>query len=172
MKYGTLTLGEIEAIINKLGGLDGAQRFLREDPYFVDCDTPPFTPPTFEVGDHKRNGPFLWSASRVQLWQASFQQVPRPLPATGPRELYHLTKRRRTLNANVLDFLLENPSLIPSEWEGKGIVFWGTTYRRRHTNEYVVAVLYQGNGQWERSLHEIGAAWLDLRIMYSAEYVD
>jgi hypothetical protein len=31
MKYGELTLGQIEAIVNKLGGMDGAQRFLRGD---------------------------------------------------------------------------------------------------------------------------------------------
>ncbi len=29
MKYGELNLGQIEAIVNKLGGMDGAQRFLR-----------------------------------------------------------------------------------------------------------------------------------------------
>ena len=29
MKYGELNLGQVEAIVNKLGGMDGAQRFLR-----------------------------------------------------------------------------------------------------------------------------------------------
>ena len=29
MKYGELTLGQVEAIVNKLGGMDGVQRFLR-----------------------------------------------------------------------------------------------------------------------------------------------
>jgi len=29
MKYGTLNLGQIEAMVNKLGGMDGVERFLR-----------------------------------------------------------------------------------------------------------------------------------------------
>jgi len=28
MKYGELTLGQIEAAVNKLGGMEGVQRFL------------------------------------------------------------------------------------------------------------------------------------------------
>lgn len=31
MKYGELTLGQVEAIVNKLGGLDGAMKFLRDE---------------------------------------------------------------------------------------------------------------------------------------------
>lgn len=31
MKYGELTLGQMEAIVNKLGGMDGAMRFLRDE---------------------------------------------------------------------------------------------------------------------------------------------
>lgn len=31
MKYGELTLGQMEAIVNKLGGMDGAMKFLRDE---------------------------------------------------------------------------------------------------------------------------------------------
>lgn len=31
MKYGELNLGQIEAIVNKLGGMEGVQRFLRDE---------------------------------------------------------------------------------------------------------------------------------------------
>ncbi|MFA4845662.1 MAG: hypothetical protein WC654_03840 [Patescibacteria group bacterium] len=31
MKYGDLTLGQVEAIVNKLGGIDGVGRFLRDE---------------------------------------------------------------------------------------------------------------------------------------------
>lgn len=33
------------------------------------------------------------------------------------------------LNANVLDFLLEHPHLIPNGWKKKNVCFWGTIYK-------------------------------------------
>lgn len=36
MKYGELTLGQIEAVVNKLGGMDGVKRFLSGEPSVAD----------------------------------------------------------------------------------------------------------------------------------------
>ncbi|KKR14636.1 MAG: hypothetical protein UT43_C0020G0004 [Parcubacteria group bacterium GW2011_GWC1_39_29] len=37
--------------------------------------------------------------------------------------------RNRSLNANVLDYLLGHQHLIPKKWKGYRVVFWGTIYR-------------------------------------------
>jgi len=33
------------------------------------------------------------------------------------------------MNANVLDYLLAHPELIPEDWKNKYVFFWGTIYR-------------------------------------------
>ena len=52
-----------------------------------------------------------------------------------------------TLNANVLDYLLAHPELIPEEWKGKAVFFWGTIYRRSDGGLYV-RCLYWGGSKW------------------------
>jgi hypothetical protein len=61
------------------------------------------------------------------------------------------------MNANVLDYLLANPDLIPEEWkkDEKGntryIFFWGTVYRRSNGN-LCVRCLYWDDSGWYWSL--------------------
>lgn len=54
------------------------------------------------------------------------------------------------LNANVLDYLLkpENQHLIPEEWKGKYIFFWGTIYRDANLNLYFRCLYWHGDG-WD-----------------------
>jgi hypothetical protein len=58
------------------------------------------------------------------------------------------------LNANVLDYLLKNPQLIPDDWKKDGsgntcyIFFWGTIYRV--SGGYLfVRYLYWDVGRWQ-----------------------
>ena len=48
---------------------------------------------------------------------------------------------------NVLDYLLKNSQLIPEEWKGKAVFFWGTIFRDSDGSLYV------------RYLHWSGASW-------------
>jgi len=169
MKYGSVTLGQIEAIITKLGGEDGALRFLRNDPYFIDGDAAAEASRGRTVHEHKKIGPFLWDVSRIILWQHPIQQRSGPKPWTAPQDLYRATRGRRVLNANVLDYLLKNPSLIPKEWKDIGVVFWGTLYRSDE-NRLEARMLVNDDGVWKSHYSEIAAAWLDLPRIYSAEY--
>ena len=59
------------------------------------------------------------------------------------------------LNANVLDYLLAHPELIPEEWKGKLIFFWGTIYRDSDGRLYV-RYLRWGGSRWNS-----GYGWLD-----------
>ena len=51
------------------------------------------------------------------------------------------------LNANVLDYLLARPGLIPEEWKGKRTYFFGTIYCRPD-GEPCVRYLYDLNDEW------------------------
>lgn len=64
-------------------------------------------------------------------------------------------KGKPVLNANVLDYLLEHTELIPEEWKGKCIFFWGTIYRNSGGYLYVRCLLWIGDS-WDWDYY-----WLD-----------
>ena len=70
-----------------------------------------------EVRVHVKGGQFEWSLEKVELY------VP---VATKYEELRKELDGLQVYNVNLMDFLLENQSLIPEEWKEKEIVFWGT----------------------------------------------
>lgn len=51
------------------------------------------------------------------------------------------------LPANMLDYLLANPNLIPEEWKKKAVFFWGTIYRLSDGSLYV-RYLYWYGSRW------------------------
>lgn len=54
-----------------------------------------------------------------------------------------------------MDFYLANPHLIPEEWKGKAVFFWGTIYRDAD-GHLCVRYLYWRGGGWDW-----GYRWLD-----------
>lgn len=46
------------------------------------------------------------------------------------------------LNSNALKFLLDNPSLIPNDWKGKFVSFFGTIFRSTGNNRYVLCLYW------------------------------
>lgn len=132
MKYARLDLGTIEAVFNKLGGIDGAGRFLRGDAevvttrHMIDCDADPFVPDGWTVEEHARGGQFEWDPTRVRLYLSTRQRDGKVIEGNRLRaEL----RGRPVLNANVLDYLLAHPQLIPDTWKRKSVMFLGTVYR-------------------------------------------
>ena len=59
------------------------------------------------------------------------------------------------MNANILDYLLAHPELIPEEWKGKYIFFWGTIYRLSDGRLCVRYLIWNGS-EWDWSYD-----WLD-----------
>jgi len=60
-------------------------------------------------------------------------------------------------NANLLDYLLAHPELIPDSWKGKAVFFWGKIYRVSSGRLYVRYLFFHGHGErWSWSYH-----WLD-----------
>lgn len=67
-------------------------------------------------------------------------------------------KGKNVLNASVLDWLLEHPEHIPTEWREKYIFFWGTIYR--YSESYLcVRYLCWHDGQWGWRHAWLGSEW-------------
>lgn len=72
----------------------------------------------------------------------------------GDKLREHL-KSQPVFNANLLDYLLKNPTLIPEDWKGKLLFFWGTIYRCPDGNLCVRYLCWDGR-RWGWDYH-----WLD-----------
>ncbi len=113
--------------------------------YVIDCDAEPRVPNNLTLVEHRSLGQLVWNPTQVKLMQSAKQQADQFV--TGFK-LAELMSRRLALNANVLDFLLDHPYLIPRVWQGKRIYFWGTVYNEQ-------------NGQCVRCLVYINDEWTD-----------
>ena len=100
----------------------------------VDLNADPFVPSDLKVEEHTKAGQFKWDASKVTLFLSEPQKRGR---AIGGNKLRKTLKGQNAYNVNLLDYLLKNPHLIPEEWKGKYVFFWGTIYRCRDGNLYV-----------------------------------
>lgn len=124
--------------------------------HLIDCDAAPFLPNCWEVVEHKQCGQFEWSPMRVKLYLAKSQK---PGKLVDVNRLRQELEGQKVLNANVLDYLLKNPVLIPDEWKGKAIFFWGTIYRSY--GALYVRYLYWDESQWVWSDSWMGHDFLE-----------
>ena len=130
------------------------QRAVLQGDHIIDCDAAPFTPDSWKVEEHEKGGQFVWDAAKVAL-HLEPEQVNGSLVGTTLRKRL---KRLRKLNANVLDYLLKNPHLIPEEWKGKYVFFWGTVYRRAGGRLYVRCLYWVGSS-WRWNDYWVGLDW-------------
>ncbi|MEK7602339.1 MAG: hypothetical protein AAB472_02545 [Patescibacteria group bacterium] len=120
--------------------------------HVIDCDADPFVPDGWSVEEHQKSGSFEWDASKVELWLANGQKNGKILEGNKLRKEM---AKKVPFNACVLDYLLANPHLIPQEWKGKYVFFWGTVYRDSRGNLFVRYLYWSGDGWlW-------GDRWLD-----------
>jgi len=68
-------------------------------------------------------------------------------------------KSQPVLNACVLNYLLKNPDLIPDDWKGKYVYFWGTIYRSSAGRLYVRYLFWNGV-RWNENYSWLGIDWL------------
>lgn len=122
--------------------------------HVIDCDATPFTPSGWKVEEHKKSGLFKWNYAQVVLFLSKFQK-------NGVIDGNKLRKEladKPVLNACVLDYLLANPHLIPEEWKGKYVFFWGTIYRDSNGNLFVRCLYWSGDG-WYWGRGWLGDVW-------------
>jgi len=121
----------------------------------INCDADPFLPSGWEIEEHKKSGKFVWNPSCVQLHLSPNQQNGKVIVG---HKLRTELAGKPVLNANVLDYLLVHPHLIPEEWKGKYVFFWGTIYRYSAGN-LSVRYLYWSGGRWDWSYGWLGYGW-------------
>jgi len=120
--------------------------------HVIDCDAGPFVPTGWKVKSYKKGGAFKWSVSNVRLHLSENQQYGKHIKGN---ELRKELEKEPVLNVNVLDYLLEHEELIPEEWKGRTIFFWGTIYRDSY-GLLSVRYLYWYGDHWDWYY-----AWLD-----------
>ena len=93
--------------------------------HIIDCDKDPYLPDGWKVEDHLKGDKLIWDASKVNLYLSDHQKNYKTIRG---RQLLAELAGKPVLNANVLDYLLANKYIIPEEWKGKYVFFWGTVY--------------------------------------------
>lgn len=159
MKYGTTNLGQIEALLNKIGGEEGMNAILSGKAtitykeHIIDLDADPRIPyEGWKVEEHKKGGQFAWNPAKVALFLSKKQQDGNSIEGNKLRKEM---VDQPVYNANLLDYLLDNPHLIPEEWKGKVVFFWGTIYRDSGDFLYVRCLIWLG-GRWRQDAYWLG----------------
>ena len=106
---------------------------------------------------HRKGGRFRWDPKKVALWLSTQQQGDKFIKGNKLREELI---GKFVFNATLLDYLLANPQLIPKEWRGKYVFFWGTVYRNHNRDgDLYVRYLYWYCGRWGWGHGWLGEKW-------------
>lgn len=164
-------LGVVLDAINKLGSKDGElwkarlSTVLREGvkktvetKHIIDCDAEPFVPDGWSVEEHKKGGKFEWEPNDIKLYFSDNQKDSRKNFGIDGNDLRKELEDQYVLNANILDYLLTNQRLIPEEWKGKYVFFWGTIYRLPDGALSVRYLCWRG-GEWRWDDYWLGGNW-------------
>lgn len=115
----------------------------------INCDAEPFIPDGWRVEEHQKMSNIKFDPSKIDFYLSKKQKN----GSIEGNKLREELKGKKVLNANVPDYLLKNPQIIPEEWkkDEKGdtrfIFFWGTIYRSSR-GRLCVRYLYWDGGQW------------------------
>ena len=118
--------------------------------HIIDCDAGPFVPKGWKVEEHKKGGQLEWDSVKVELFLSENQKDGKYVEGNKLRKEL---ANKPVLNANVLDYLLAHPQLIPEEWKKDGsgncryTFFWGTIYRNS-AGRLSVRYLFFCGGEW------------------------
>lgn len=126
--------------------------------HVIDCDADPFVSDGWKVEEHKKGGQLTFDPSKVKFYLSDGQRGGKYIVGNS---LHKELADKPVMNANVLDFLLAKPDLIPEDWKTDGagntryIFFWGTVYRNSG-GDLCVRCLYWKDVRWSWS-----SLWLD-----------
>ncbi len=121
----------------------------------ADLDADPHCSWWWDVESHKKGGLLDVVKTKIGLYLSPNQQ------GSGCVEGNKLRVElgdKLVLNANLLDFYLANPYLIPEDWRGKYTFFWGTIYRTASGSLYV-RYLYCDGRHWRWSYRILNHDW-------------
>lgn len=111
--------------------------------HIIDLDAQPSIPKGWSIEQHNGGGQFEWDPTKVSLYLSEEQKN----GVIMGHELCKALVDKACFNANLLEFLLANPTLIPDEWKGQRVFFWGTVYRTS-SKSLSVNYLYWDGCKW------------------------
>ncbi len=125
--------------------------------HIIDTDIlPSIIPDGWTIKEHRRGGQIEWDREKVSLYLNREQKAGEHI---WGHDLRRELAYKPVLNACVLDYLLANPHLIPDEWRGDNIFFWGTIYRRSDDGLlYVLCLVWRGPC-WVWNYRLLGNGW-------------
>jgi hypothetical protein len=180
-KYKDVTLGTVEAVFNKLGGMEGVESFLCGNveitvvKHTVDLAKAPRLPfDNAKVVKHEGKG-----VVEIELRSDDNLYV------DGKKVVLHLSERQMgdkrvvghelrkeleggeqvLLNSNVLDYIYDHPELFPEHWkkdengEIRYIFFWGSVFRIPSNGFLFVRFLCWLGGELRRRYGWLGLDW-------------
>lgn len=175
MKYPGLTLGLIEAIVNKLGGIDGVRSFLRGETEvvtrihnegydtFLSVDGP-----AYRIVRHVEAGHFCWKSCAVKLCSTKELINSLDKPSIQGFDLFEKIKDQPVLGLSTLNYLLDNTTLIPEEWKKSDVFFWGTVLGLcdEDGEDFYVYCLHWSNEskKWEKLGYCLSNYWHDNQL--------
>jgi len=109
----------------------------------INLDVSPFIPEGLKLESHCGGPAWEFSPAKVVLCLTDSQKE----KSTTGHDLLKEIVDYHPLNANVLDYLLLRPELIPEDWKNKTIYFWGTIYSEPEDGP-CVRFLYWKAGRW------------------------
>ncbi|MFA5070643.1 MAG: hypothetical protein WC528_05185 [Patescibacteria group bacterium] len=120
----------------------------------INCDAQPRTHSSWKmrIEKHLKGGQLRWDSNKVELWFCDEQKN----GSIWGDQLRKKLKGQPVLNACVLEYLLNNPRLIPESWKGKQVFFWGTIYRYAETDQLQVRYLCWRDGKWSWNFYWLG----------------
>lgn len=124
--------------------------------HIIDPDVDPFIPDGWTVEEHKKMGQWKFNPAEISFFLSNKQKKGSIVGHDLRKEL----AKRAVLNANVLDYLLAHPELIPDKWKGKYIFFWGTIYRDSVGRLYARCLRW-GGGRWDWDYRWLGRDFYD-----------
>ena len=165
-----LTADQLNAIVKKLGGEAGVMNFLRGNSevvvkiHIIDLDATPTTMPFdgAKVEEHNKGGKLEWKHDSFRLHLSLNQSGGKSIVG---KKLCRELENKPVLNANLLDYLLDHPYLIPEDWKvdkqdrTRYIYFHGTYYRDLGVGGLFVRYLYFRGGHWRADYN-----WLDRKF--------
>jgi len=115
--------------------------------HIIDCTVPPFTPEGWEIEKHIKGIIIQWNEYTGGKIIDHLEKIADHNIFIDPDELSgEMPLTAMPLTANILDYLVDHPRLVPREWRGKDVLFFGTLYRDRAGNLVVRYLNCRGSG--------------------------
>jgi len=98
--------------------------------HIIDCSVQPMIPDGWRINPKDQiasrvSGELIWTPEQIRLHLDPAQEGDGVLKGDA---LQKKLDGQRVMPANVLDYLLANPALIPPDWKEQTVSFWGTVY--------------------------------------------